>query len=202
MPISCLFINRSLIPIQLGLILLCTCSVVKGQESTDILWLNIETKHTIIRYQSERDLKKFNSKIKYRVERWSLEGLFSSSGSSDLEDTLSNKVDALFERVQQILDMRKKIKKLTIHIYHDKEQLQKAYESIYEGPCRVRAWYEYKFNTVYLNVNDTHENMLAHEMAHSIIDHYLLVRPPIATAEILARYVDSHLKNDDFSIFQ
>jgi hypothetical protein len=30
-------------------------------------------------------------------------------------------------------------------------------------------------------------------MAHSIIDNYLLVRPPKATAEILARYVDSHL---------
>jgi hypothetical protein len=35
--------------------------------------------------------------------------------------------------------------------------------------------------------------MLAHEMAHSIIDHYLRVRPPHATAEILARYVDGHL---------
>jgi hypothetical protein len=31
-------------------------------------------------------------------------------------------------------------------------------------------------------------------LAHFIIDHYLLVRPPAATAEILARYVDSHLK--------
>jgi hypothetical protein len=170
------------------------CGVAKGQTSTGIVWQSIETKHTIIRYQSEKNLKKFNSRIKYRVERAGLKGLFSSSGSSDLKSTVSKKVDALFEKAQQILDMRKKMKKVTINVYPDKGQLQKAYESIYMKPCRIRAWYEYRFNTVYLNVNDTHEGMLAHEMAHGIIDHYLLVRPPSATAEILARYVDSHLK--------
>ena len=89
--------------------------------------------------------------------------------------------------------MRKKMKKVTINIYHNKNQLHEAYQEIYLSPCRVRAWYEYRFNTVYINVGDVHEGMLAHEMAHSIIDHYLLVRPPAATAEILARYVDSHL---------
>jgi hypothetical protein len=45
-----------------------------------------------------------------------------------------------------------------------------------------------------MNVNDLHEGMLAHELAHAIVDHYLLVRPPRPTAEIIARYVDSHLK--------
>ena len=35
---------------------------------------------------------------------------------------------------------------------------------------------------------------MAHEIAHAIIDHYLLIRPPRATAEILAHYVDEHLR--------
>jgi hypothetical protein len=38
-----------------------------------------------------------------------------------------------------------------------------------------------------------YEGILAHEIAHSIIDNYLLILPPKATAEILARYVDEHL---------
>ena len=42
-------------------------------------------------------------------------------------------------------------------------------------------------------MQDVHAGMLAHELAHAIIDHYLTVRPPAQTAEILARYVDSHL---------
>ncbi|MFC1867599.1 hypothetical protein ACFL0H_05635 [Thermodesulfobacteriota bacterium] len=46
---------------------------------------------------------------------------------------------------------------------------------------------------MYITIEDLHEGMLAHEIAHSIIDHYLTVRPPSESAEILARYVDSHL---------
>ncbi|MEH0019750.1 MAG: hypothetical protein V6Z89_08855 [Desulfobacter sp.] len=38
--------------------------------------------------------------------------------------------------------------------------------------------------------------MLAHEIAHAVVDHYLDVRPPRATAEILARYVDAHLNEE------
>ena len=55
------------------------------------------------------------------------------------------------------------------------------------------AWYLYQYHSIYINLEDLHEGILAHEMAHSIIDHYLIIRPPGATAEILARYVDSHL---------
>ena len=89
--------------------------------------------------------------------------------------------------------MRKIMKKVKINIYHDKEELRDAYQQIYNKTCRLRAWYIFEFNTIYLNVDDVHEGMLAHEIAHSIIDHYLTVRPPSATAEILARYVDGHL---------
>jgi len=159
-----------------------------------LAWKNIETKCTVIHYQSFEDLKKFNYKVKYGQEQWSLKRLFSGSGPNDLVDGIITKVDVLFERVQEILDMRKKMKKVTINVYRDKEQLHDAYSKIYKGLCRIRAWYRYGNNTVYVHVNDLHEGMLAHELAHSIIDHYLLVRPPAATAEILARYVDSHLK--------
>ena len=44
-----------------------------------------------------------------------------------------------------------------------------------------------------MNARDLSAGMLAHECAHAIVDHYLAVRPPRATAEILARYVDGHL---------
>jgi hypothetical protein len=170
------------------------CGIVNGQPSDNISWQTIETKHTVIRYQTSKDLKKFNSRIKYRVEPLGLKGLFSSSRPEDTEGMVIKKADALFEKAQQILDMRKKMKKVTINVYKNKKQLREAYQGIYMKPCHVRAWYEYRFHTIYICIEDMHEGMLAHEMAHGIIDHYLLVRPPSATAEILARYVDSHLK--------
>ncbi len=121
-------------------------------------------------------------------------GLFSSSDPKEIIGIVEKKVDALFERAQEILDMRKRMDKVTINVYHDKDQLHAAFKQIYRKSCRIRAWYEFKYHTVFVCIDDVHEGMLAHEMAHGIIDHYLKVRPPTATAEILARYVDSNLK--------
>jgi hypothetical protein len=180
--------------INLSLFFFISYAAAEKDSTEEIAWQNIETKYTIIRYQSTNDLKKFDYKVKYDPEHSGLKGLFSSSGPDNLKDRVMTKVDVLFERVQKILDMRKKMEKVTINIYENKDQLKGAFFRIYKRQCRIRAWYRYKNNTVYINVKDLHEGMLAHELAHAIIDHYLLIRPPRATAEILARYVDSHLK--------
>ncbi|MBW2075389.1 MAG: hypothetical protein JRI58_11710 [Deltaproteobacteria bacterium] len=175
------------------LVLLYPYGMVHGEISDDTTWKSIETKHTIIQYQTLEDLKKFNKKVAYYSLGWGLKSLFSGSGSDNMADKLKKKVDALYRRVQEILDMRKKIEKVIINIYHDKKQLHAAYYKIFKKKCPSRAWYIYEYNTIYINADDLHERMLAHEMAHAIIDHYFAVRPPTATAEILARYVDKHL---------
>jgi len=185
------FTKRFFILVQLSLFLLAFRVIVQAETPA---WQTIETKYTIIHHQSSEALKKFNNKVNYGQERWGLGRLFSTPSSDKVIDKIGKKVDILFERVQEILDMRKKMKKVTINIYDNKKQLHDAYSRIYKKSCRIRAWYRYRNNTVYINVDDLHEGMLAHELAHAIIDHYLLVRPPAASAEILARYVDRHLK--------
>lgn len=167
--------------------------LVQGEAADVFTWQSIESKYTIIRYQTLKDLKKFDKKIDYSPSEWGLKRLFSSGGSDNLIDNVKKKVDALFERVQELLDMRKRMKKVKINIYHNKKQLHLAYNNIYKKKCRIRGWYLYEYNTIYINVCDLDEGMLAHEMAHSVTDRYLLVRPPRVTAEILSRYVDSHL---------
>lgn len=167
--------------------------MVHGETLSDLPWKSLETKYTIIHYQSPEDLKKFDKKVKFDPRRWSLKRLLSTSESDDLINEINKKVDALYERVQEILDMHKKMNRVIIKIFYNREQLHDAYVSIYKTSCRFRAWYIYDQNTIYINVDDLHEGILAHELAHSIIDHYLSIRPPKTTAEILARYVDSHL---------
>ena len=95
------------------------------------------------------------------------------------------------------------INRSKIILCKNKAQLNEAYSnfnessrSAYGDQTPPKAWYIYELNTIYVNVDDLHEGILAHEMAHSIIDNYLFVRPPEPTAEILARYVDSHLFTD------
>ena len=166
---------------------------VRNETIKKPLWQRIETKHTVIQYENLNDLRKFENKINYTRNESVFKGLFFSSTSKDPKEAIKKKVEALFERVQEILDMRARINKIIITIYPDKNRLDEIYYYITGTKCRIRSWYIYESNTIYINAGDVHEGILAHEMAHAIIDHYFSVRPPKATAEILARYVDEHL---------
>jgi len=172
---------------------------VFGEPSRDISWLRLETKYTIIRYQSFEDLKKLNRKIDYYPWKLDFMRISPPVTSDNLTDEITKKLDAIYEKVQKILGMHKKTKRVIIDIYSDNKQLHAAYLKIskkvlpsFHASTSPSAWYVHENNTIYLNNDDLHKGMLAHEMAHNIIDHYLLTRPPRPTAEILARYVASH----------
>jgi hypothetical protein len=173
-----------------------SASLANAQEITkeDPIWQQFVTEHTIIQYQADDDLVTFDSKVHFGHKQWVFKRLFSLADHDDFQKRLKNKIDTIFERVQELLDMRKKMPQVVICFYPTKKQLHDEYFKLYQEVCQIRAWYRYKNNTVYLSITDLNEGILAHELAHAIIDHYLLVRPPAASAEILARYVDSHLQ--------
>lgn len=159
----------------------------------DVAWQHLLTRYTIIRYQSKTDLLKFDRSIDWSPGQWGIKSLFASTSPKVRTQKLIEKIDALYKRVQEILDMRKRAKKAIIQIYPNREQLRKAHIQYVKVEGHSRAWYLFKSRTIYLNVRDLHEGILAHEMGHHIIDHYFGVRPPAASAEILCRYVDKHL---------
>jgi hypothetical protein len=174
--------------------LLTTQAEAQEYAEEAVRWRQLATDHTIIQYQSEDHLRAFDKKIDFGDKQWGGKRLFHSAAHDAFQKRLQNKVDTLFERVQEVLDMKRKMPKVVIRLYRNKKQLHDIYVMMYEEPCQVRAWYRYKNNTVYLTVIDLNEGMLAHELAHAVMDHYLLVRPPAASAEILARYVDTRLQ--------
>ncbi len=164
---------------------------VTGSYAAD-LPLIITTKHTILMFNTEEDMATFNDSIKYEAAS-SLASIFSTPSSSDVRKEVIRKVDLLFEKAQLILDMRKPMNKVTVRMHSNEVQLQESFKKLYQQGGNLRGWYFFDNNTVYLNVKDVHEGMLAHELGHAIIDNFLSVRPPRATAEILAQYVDAHL---------
>jgi len=176
-------------------ILLCFSVSSQAEAADNVSWKNLKTRYVTLRYKTDEDLKAFNRNIEYSAGMSSsgLDHLFKEPDSTGFKDELKNKVDAIYKRVQEILDMRKKMESVKVNIYHDKKDLHEAFLKIYKKKTSLRAWYIFEYHTIYMSTDDMHAGMLAHEMAHSIIDHYLSVRPPSATAEILARYVDSHL---------
>jgi hypothetical protein len=174
-----------ILPVALVLLLLPAIVQAGG-------WQQLETRYAIVKYKGVDSLESFANSIDFGPGG----GLFSSFSSSDaagLNQGLKRKVDAVFRKAQEILDMPKRIARVTIELHPDTPSLHRRFRGLTGRQCRVRAWYIYEMNTVYLNAEDIHEGILAHELAHAIIDNYLSVRPPRATAEILARYVDAHL---------
>jgi len=174
-------------------LLLLSSNLVMAEASSLTGYRTLETRYVILYYRSLEDLEDFEDEIDYSGGVFS--NLFSSSDADDLQKNVKNEIDALYRRVQKILDMQKKMKKVAIRIHRNSEEIKRAYTDTYGRGRRgvPRAWFRYKNNTIYVNLDDLDEGILAHEMAHAIIDNYLLVKPPRVTAEILARYVDRHL---------
>lgn len=185
-------LHKVLLLVRVSWVLMICFVGASGESYATGQLYKINTQYTRLIFSSRKDVATFNKSIAFPTKK-TLSGLFSGSSSEHIERELPRKVDLLFEKVQQILDMRKPMRKVRVRIYKNNAELQKAYRKIFKRKGNVRGWYVYEYNTVFLNVKDVHAGMLAHELGHAIIDHYLEVRPPRATAEILARYVDEHL---------
>ena len=155
-------------------------------------WQSIESQHTFIQYKTLKDIEKFDNSIDYTPRKWGVKNFFSFISAKDPVDSIKQKVDVLFDKVEQILGMYGRRDKIIINLY-PKKSFYEVRNRINGKNCRFRAWYIFEQNTIYINVGDVHEGILAHEIAHAIIDNYLSVRPPKNTSEILARYVDENL---------
>lgn len=111
------------------------------------------------------------------------------------EEILAEKLDSIFARVENILDMFPSKINVVINIYKSKDTLDNVYEEIFHEQNTVDSFYIYKTNTIYTTERVINEGILAHEMAHCIIDHYFVILPPRKIQEMLAIYADVHLKD-------
>lgn len=188
---------RALGPLFAVLLLTACLAVCGGDRSWAATvyggkWQQLETRHAILLFESSEVLAGFDRQIRYRAGHDAARELRQASDGAG-DNGIAGRIDALFMRVQEILDMRRKMARVTIKIYPDSAALQEVYQRLFPRENPMRAWYLFEKNTIYVSVADLHEGMLAHEMAHAIIDHFFAVRPPSSTAEILARYVGKHL---------
>lgn len=150
----------------------------------------LESNFARLAFSNKDDIARLEKKISFGDSG----GWFASSDPAAIEERLQHKIDAVYDKVQRILDMRKsQQQKVLVRVATDKTEQAATFFKVFKRNGSARAWYVYEYNTIYVNAQDVNEGMLAHELAHSIIDHYLAMRPPRASAEILATYVDKSL---------
>lgn len=108
---------------------------------------------------------------------------------------LANMVDILFTRVCGILDMELYSYKGNIKVCRSQEQLEGIYSNLFGRRLgNQKSFYVFDLNTVYISRDSFTREILGHEIAHAIICHYFVVAPSIKVQEILASYVEYHLR--------
>lgn len=115
----------------------------------------------------------------------------------DISDSgqIANKIDILTRKVRKILDMYPQDIKINIRIYDNEEGMRNAYKDIFEEEADHKAFYIHRFNTIYVSMDELSESILAHEIGHAVIDNYFNVLPPAKIRELLACYVELHLRD-------
>ncbi len=117
--------------------------------------------------------------------------------ADDAKERLAAKGDLIFRRVQEVLQMYPKQKRVTIRVEKDPGNLQTAHHARYGRGTRAIAFYVWEENTIYVTAGNLSESVLAHEMAHCIVDHFFGTRPPPNVEELVAVYADENLRNGE-----
>ncbi|MBI5050253.1 MAG: hypothetical protein HZC11_05095 [Nitrospirae bacterium] len=146
-------------------------------------------------YYDDVDLKRVNRHLNLVFSNFYSPRNYKENPGTSIEDMISDKFDAIFNRAEEILDMYPSKIHVAINIYKKQEDMDKVYEEFFNGPNKAVSFYIYKTNTIYTIESQLNENILSHEMAHCIIDHYFVILPPRKIQEMLAVYVDVHLKD-------
>lgn len=150
----------------------------------------LKTQYSTIAYEREELLRKFNKEISLG----SLSYLLRNRNSITVQDEARGKVDVLTERVEAILDMFPSLYFKIILLPTDKE-VRRAYRLKYGQDVDFISFYSPREKTIYISVDDVRIGVLAHELAHVVMDQYFGVSPPVKIHEVLAQFVETHLKD-------
>jgi len=149
----------------------------------------ITTRYTTIIYEGKRQLQEYNEKVVFNKPS----AFPGKPGMVTAADEAGDMTDAVLEQVEMILDMFPTRIKITIMLLPSRADVQKMYQTLYQKQVDFIAFYAPKEKTMFLSVPDTTIRVLAHEMAHAIIDHYFKVSPPEKIHEVLSQYAESHI---------
>ena len=165
----------------------CFSQQVEPQED----WPNFQTAYFTVYYKPEVNLKRVLGRISTRglpsyhnLPAYTLTGI---------EAKVAYRLDTIFSRVRDILGMYPDKAEIKIKIYKNRQNInaELCYINQADGSCK--SFYVYRFNSIYTSEQDVTDSVIAHEMAHAVVDNYFSTTPPEKMAEILATNVDLHL---------
>jgi len=155
-------------------------------------WYVVKGANLIIYCEQTADLKSISDKLTRRS--LFAAGVYDPNPTSAPSKKVAYRMKMLFKRAKEVLDMYPDIKDLKIKIFKNRSALDDEYARIFGTRQDYKSFYVHKLGTIYTSEEDISDSIIAHEMAHAIIDNYFAVAPPPKVAELLASYVDMHLE--------
>ncbi|MFA5317843.1 MAG: HAMP domain-containing protein [Dehalococcoidales bacterium] len=157
-------------------------------------WTTVKSTFCTIFFKDKVDVRKVNDKIDtYRIDFGLSEKPIRAS--KDPGDEIAYKFDLIFFKVQEILDMRPRDLHLNVRIYKGQSDLDRVYVEIFNQDNKFIAFYIFKLDSLFASEEKISANVMAHEIAHCVVDHYFSVLPPSKVAEMIAQYADVHLRD-------
>ncbi len=105
-------------------------------------------------------------------------------------------MDLLVDRVSRLLDMYPSDLHFKIYVHKTQKEIGNSYTHLSTLGAYGRipvAFYSHRNKAVYVSLENISAGILAHEIAHAVINFYFPEPPPERMQEILAQYVDKHL---------
>lgn len=159
-------------------------------DGTSSNWKSFESKYFTVYYRPDANLYGVERRLKKRAYYFGKETL---SGDASVEDKIGYRLDYLFRRACETLDMFPGSGKIKVKIMEDGSELEDEYFKIFGTREEMKAFYVHRFGTIYTSEEDISDSVIVHEISHAIIDNYFAVVPPKKISEIMATYVDTHL---------
>jgi hypothetical protein len=155
-------------------------------------WQKIDTEDFTVYYEDGVDLDNVARRLRKKIFFFGR----APSHNEDDENNIGYRLDSLFGRAREILDMYPEMPKIKIKIFSDEDSLYKEYRKL-TGSSNgwTRAFYVHFYRTIFTSGETITDSVMAHEMAHAIIDHYYKSIPSPQVSEALASYIDMHISD-------
>lgn len=146
----------------------------------------LKTYYATILHPGPGPLAEFGESISRRA-------LLKGGDPAKVEKKVAEEVDAIVYRVKRLLDMYPVGFEFTIRVHNGPEDLVGAWRSAGKTGRPPIAFFVAATGTIHLTIENLTAGVLAHEIAHAVINSYFETPPPEKMQEILSQYVDRHL---------
>lgn len=173
--------------IPFTLLLLCSCMLF-GAGNT--LGQEQKSRYVTLSYADKAVLQEFNENLQLSRK---LSYATRKKNVVTVGDEVLAKADIIIEKVQVVLDMFPNNYHIRLVLLPDDEDVARVYQQKYGKRVDHIAYYSLSEKTIYISADDTRLRVLAHEIGHSVVDHYFQVRPPYNIHELMAQFAEKHV---------